>query len=143
MLDQPASLRRGSGIQFGGDPPFLVANITEVSVECIPIQTVLTQREDSQTRIVTSFDIAATATIRYTIEDAGRYDATARKSFGNLSPTMRFEVVSGAGVVLRSATGDVAFVKGETTTSTSTRVSGLGLAEISKVSVVQASWIYE
>ncbi len=143
MFDRPASLRRGNGIQFGGDPPFLVATITKVSVECIPIQTVHTERETPQTRIVANFDIAATATISYTIEDAARYDALARQPFSKLSPTMRFEVVSGAGVVLRSATSDAGFVKGGTTTSVSTRISGLGLAEISKVSVVQASWIYE
>lgn len=88
-----------------GNPPKVWATITDVSVECVPVPT-STERPSAYSY----YEIAATAKIRYGIDDLVFFRDLARNK--DLEGTAIFEAVSASGVVLGSAQGSIRIIEG-------------------------------
>jgi len=116
------------------------ARISDVRVECIPLNHESTNTENVKRDTHADYELAVTAVIRYTISDSKAFlDAT---SSGGLSAPVIIEAVSSSGVVLGSTFTTFAVVGGGSAGTASAKIRDLSEEEIRRVAFVQASWQY-
>lgn len=111
--------------------PKVEARIESVAVQCFPV--VQAKRGQEAT-----YQVAATATVTYQIDDVGWLEALPYGLYG----TVIFEAVSANGVVLASKEGEIRIVRGLNSGTASAMISGLSGYEIQHVFLVQARWEY-
>jgi hypothetical protein len=121
------------GIAVGGNNPYLTAQLTHIEVEILP---------DQNTRYSGRYKIISTAIIKYEILDVEKFNKYQKYR----SPSfVKFKAITKSGVELKSATGKITFVGGDTTTtktSVSGEIRGLTSNELKRTSFVCAEWDY-
>ena len=129
-----------SGMMWGGDQAKIVANIDSVVIECIPIEKVKNESSTSKSRGNTEYEIAASASVTYSIIDQKFFkDITLFKS---LEPAVIFEAMTASGVVIGHSRGTVRVIENGSVGKVSAKIMGLTREEIKRIKRVEARWEY-
>ena len=115
----PAS---GTGIEWRNDGDVAaLAVLTRVAVECIPNRHEAVGTTTAQRDAVTDYELAVTATVKYTVFDRAWLENQARS--GAFDAAVMFEAVSESEVVLGSGSASMTLEIGGTETTVSAQIS--------------------
>lgn len=129
-----------SGTMWGGDKAKVVANIESVAIECIPLESVKSDSSKSKNREAIEYEIAATASVNYSILDQKFFKSIT--TYSNLEAFIIFEAMTASGVVIGHSKGSLRIIENGNSGKASSKISGLSLEEIKRVVRVEARWEY-